>query len=144
MNNICYGTKAFVLDPARIYLNLKGKFPCGTVEPAEAEEVLRQLESLFHSLEINDKKVIRDVYRKEQLYSGPYLENAPDLVLVGAEGFNLKADVKSQRLFGQSIFSGRHTQDTAFVLVRGLSDATIIPATPVVWDIKGLIERNRS
>ena len=34
LDNICHGTKAFALDPARIYLNLKGKFPYGTVGQA--------------------------------------------------------------------------------------------------------------
>ncbi len=143
LDNICYGTKAFVLDPARIHLNLKGKYPCGTVEPDDCEQILCRLEELFGSLEKDGKKVIRDIYRKEQLYTGPYLEDAPDLVLVGAEGFNLKANVKNQGLFGQSIFSGKHTQDTAFILVRGLSDTAIIPQTPVVWDIKALIEKSR-
>ena len=144
LDNICYGTKAFVLDPARIYLNLKEKYPFGTVELDEREEVLCQLEKLFDSLEKNGKKVIRDIYRKEQIYTGPCIENAPDMVLVEAEGFNLKANIKSQQLFGQSLFSGKHTQDTAFLLIRGISDKAIIPPTPAVSDIKGLIEKIRS
>ncbi len=144
LNNICYGTKAFVLDPARIYLNLKGKFPCGTVEPAEAEEPLSQLESLFHSLEIDGKKVIRDIYRKEQLYSGPYLENAPDMVLIGNKGFNLKANVKAKQLVDKGIFTGKHTQDTAFLIIKGLPDKSIIPEIPTVSDVKGIVESSKS
>jgi predicted AlkP superfamily phosphohydrolase/phosphomutase len=144
LNNICYGTKAFVLDPARIYLNLKDKFPCGTVEPAEADEVLRQLENLFRSLEIDGKKVIRDIYRKEQLYSGPFLENAPDMVLVGNEGFNLKANVKAERLAEKGIFTGKHTQDTAFLIIKGLSDKSIVPDIPAVSDVKNIIEKGKS
>ena len=141
LNNIDYGTKAFVLDPARIYLNLKGKYPCGSVEPAETEGLLSDLENIFGSLEVDGNKVIRDIYRKEHIYSGPYLENAPDLVLVGTEGFNLKANVKTERLAGKGIFTGKHTQDTAFLVVRGLSDKSIIPYVPVVSDIKGIAER---
>jgi predicted AlkP superfamily phosphohydrolase/phosphomutase len=144
LNNICYGTKAFVLDPARIYLNLKGKYPCGTVEPAEADELLSQLENLFRSLEIDGRTVIRDIYRKEQLYSGPYLENAPDLVLVGSEGFNLKANVKTERLADKAIFTGKHTQDSAFLIVKNLSDKSIVPDIPVVSDIKGMVEKSKS
>jgi predicted AlkP superfamily phosphohydrolase/phosphomutase len=142
LENICYGTKAFVLDPARIYLNLKGKFPCGTVDQAESEELLSQLENLFRSLEIDSRKVIRDVYRKEQLYSGPYLEIAPDLVLVGAEGFNLKANVKAEQLTNKDIFSGKHTQDSAFLIVKDLADKSIVPQIPAVWDIKGIVEKS--
>jgi len=143
LNNICYGTKAFVLDPARIYLNLKGKFPCGTVAPAEAEEVLHQLEKLFSSLEIDGKKVIRDIYRKDQLYSGPCLENAPDMVLVGNEGFNLKANVKAEQLADKGIFTGKHTQDTAFLIIRGLPDKSLVPDIPTVSDVKGIVEKSK-
>jgi predicted AlkP superfamily phosphohydrolase/phosphomutase len=142
LNNICHGTKAFVMDPARIYLNLKGKFPCGTVEQSEAEEVLNQLDSLFSSLEIDGKKVIRDIYRKEQIYSGPYLDDAPDMVLVGNEGFNLKANFKAEKLSDKGIFSGKHTQDTAFLLMKGLPDKTIIPDVPAISDIKGIVEKS--
>ncbi len=142
LENICYGTKAFVLDPARIYLNVKGKYPCGTVEEAERQDVLGRLEELFVSLEIDGRKVIRDIYRKERLYSGPYLESAPDLVLVGAEGFNLRANVKVERPADRGIFTGKHTQDTAFLIARGLSDESIIPEAPAVMDIKGIIDRN--
>ena len=140
--NIDYPTKAFALDPARIYLNLKGKFPCGTVDQAESEALLSQLENLFRSLEIDGRKVIRDTYRKEQLYSGPYLENAPDLVLVGAKGFNLKASVKADQLTDKAIFSGKHTQDSAFLLVKGLADKSIVPEIPAVWNIKGIVEKS--
>jgi len=144
LNNICYGTKAFVLDPARIYLNLQGKYPCGSVDVADAEDILRQLENLFHSLEVDGRKVVRDVYRKEQIYSGPYLENAPDLILVGAEGFNLKASVKADKLADKPIFTGKHTQDTAFFIAKGLQDENIIPDPLKVSDIKQIIEKATS
>jgi predicted AlkP superfamily phosphohydrolase/phosphomutase len=144
LKNICYGTKAFVLDPARIYLNLKHKYPCGTVAPSEAEDVLKHLEKIFSELKIDGKPVIRDIYRKEQIYSGPYLENAPDLILVGAEGFNLKANLKTEKLADKGIFTGKHTQDTAFLMTRGLSDDNLIPHEPAVSDIKAIIEKSKS
>lgn len=144
LSNICYGTKAFALDPARIYLNLKGKYPCGSVDVAEAEDILCQLENLFHSLQVDGRKVIRDVYRKEQIYSGPYLENAPDLILVGAKGFNLKASVKADKLTDRAIFTGKHTQDTAFFIAKGLQNENIIPDPLKVSDIKQIIEKSRS
>ncbi|MBW8001801.1 MAG: hypothetical protein FVQ80_07225 [Planctomycetes bacterium] len=142
--NISSGTKAFVMDPARIYLNYKGKYPCGSVEPGQREELLSKLENIFSSLELNGKKVIRDVYRKEQIFAGPYLDDAPDLTLVGGEGFNLKANVKMQKLFDKGVFTGKHTQDTAFLLVKGLSDDSIVPEVPAVWDITGIVERSKS
>ena len=141
IKNIGYETKAFTLDPARIYLNYKGKYPCGSVEPSESEGIIAELENILGSLEYNGKKVIKDIYRKEQIYSGPYIDNAPDLTLVGNEGFDLKAKVKSTDLYGKAIFTGKHTQDTAFLLIKGLADESIVPETPAVHDIKGIIEK---
>jgi predicted AlkP superfamily phosphohydrolase/phosphomutase len=144
LNNISQGTKAFVLDPARIYLNLKGKYPCGTVEHDKAESLLDQLETLFRDLEIDGRAVIKDVYRKEQIYSGPCFNSAPDLVLVGAEGFNLKAKINARQLTDKAIFTGKHTQDTAFLAIKGLSDKGIIPEAPTVSDVRGIMEKNKT
>ena len=143
LNNICYGTKAFALDPARIFLNIKGKFPCGTVEPSESEEVLSRLEELFGELKIDNRKVVRDIYRKEQIYSGPCCEKAPDMILVAEEGFNLKAKMNAQMLVEKGIFNGKHTQDTAFLVVKGIGDERIIPDEPKVSDIKSIIEKSK-
>lgn len=142
LNNISGDTKAFALDPARIYLNLKGKFPCGSVEPTDIESVLCQLENLFHDLKINGRKVVKDVYRKEQIYSGPYFENSPDIVLIGNEGFNFKANTKAEKLTDKTIFTGKHTQDTAFLIINDLSGRHIVSGIPSVSDVKGIIERS--
>ena len=142
INNICFGTKAFALDPARIYLNYKGKYPCGSVELWQSEEILAKLEKILSALEYEGKKVIRDIYRKERIYSGPYLDNAPDLTLVGNTGFDLKAKVKVNNLFGKAIFTGKHTQDTAFLLIKPLKDESIVPDVPTVSDIKGIVEKS--
>ncbi|MHC4433617.1 MAG: alkaline phosphatase family protein, partial [Planctomycetota bacterium] len=91
LNTIGSGTKAFALDPARIYLNYKDKYPCGTVTQDQKEGILSELEDLFGTLQLDGRKVISQIHRKEQIYSGPFSENAPDLVLIAARGFNLKA-----------------------------------------------------
>ena len=144
LDNIDHGTKAFALDPARIYLNRKGRYPRGTVDQVDTAEILDRLEKLFSSLTINGRKVIRDIYRKEQLYAGPYVENAPDMVLVGAEGFNLKANIKAEKLYDKGIFSGKHTQDTAFLMIRGLSNTSIVPDIPAISDIRAIAENDRA
>jgi len=142
VNNMSFGTKAFAMDPARIYLNTKGKYPCGCVEPSEKEELLTRLENIFSYLEIDGKKVIRDIYRPEQIYSGPCLDSAPDLILVSNPGFDLKAKVKVSQLHGKAIFNGKHTQDTAFLLIKGLTDESIVPDVPAVTDIKTIVEKS--
>jgi len=140
LKNIHEDTKAFVLDPARIYLNRKGKYPCGTVEAGGAEEILFRLENLFRSLEVNSRKVIKDIYRKQELYSGPYLENAPDMVLVAEKGFNLKGSLRADKLADKAIFTGKHTQHDAFLAIRGLTNDSVVPDVPTVTDVISIFE----
>ncbi len=139
LENICPGTKAFALDPARIYLNLKGKYPAGSVDPAGAETILDEIADLFGELEIEGRKVIRDVYRKEDIYTGPYIDSAPDLTLVAETGFNLKGKIGSDSLYSKGIFTGKHTQDTAYLLIKGPHNPTKLPDKLKVSDIPNII-----
>jgi len=115
--NVASATKAFALDPARIYINQKGKYPAGSIDGRDKDACLKELESLFLSLQVDGKKVIKSIYRKQDVYSGPYFENAPDMVLVGEKGFNLKGAIHTKELAGTGPFTGKHTYDDAFLLV---------------------------
>ena len=136
-------TKAFALDPARIYLNCKGKYPRGSVEEKDIQSVLQDLESAFSSLERNGRKIIRRICRKEEIYRGSFLEQAPDLVLLSHEGFNLKANIKARELFSKGIFTGKHTQDDAFLLVKDRANDNFIPQNPSVFDVVGIMDKLR-
>lgn len=140
--SIDFRTKAFALDPARIYVNLKGKYPCGTVEHQERNGVLRQLEELFGSLVVDGRKVIRQMHRKEDIYSGPRSESGPDLILIASEGFNLRSKLSAQDLAEKSIFTGKHTQHDAFLLLKDSSDALAIPDDPSVFDVVEIMNRS--
>ena len=135
--SICPGTKAFALDPARIYLNYKGKYPAGTVDSADAEPILRDLETLFTNLEIAGRKVIRSIHRKNDIYSGPCINDAPDLVLVADHGFNLKGKPAADNFYSKGIFTGKHTYDTAFVIAKNCN-AQNLHTPPTVADITAL------
>ncbi|MCP4715362.1 MAG: hypothetical protein GY868_09610, partial [Deltaproteobacteria bacterium] len=54
----------------------------------------------------------------------------------------LKAKLRVQHLTGKGAFTGKHTQDSAFLLVKGLGDAAVVPKDPAVSDIKGIIEKS--
>lgn len=143
LSGIAQGTRAFALDPGRIYLNLRGRYPRGEVGASDRDPVIADLTNLFTSLELDGRRVINRVYRREELYSGPFSERAPDLVLLAARGFNLKGDPQAEQLFGKSIFTGKHSQPDAFLLVRANSKALPVPARPGLTDVIGLIDRFR-
>jgi predicted AlkP superfamily phosphohydrolase/phosphomutase len=67
-----------------ILINLKGREPEGTVEPGAEYELLRQ-EIAERLMGLVDPKtgepIVARVYRREELYKGPFLEQAPDLII---------------------------------------------------------------
>ena len=138
--NMSSATKAFALDPARIYINQKGKFPAGSVSEADKSSCLKDLGQLFRSLEIDGKKVIRHIYRKEDIYAGPYLQAAPDLLLLAEAGFNLKGAMASKQLASKGPFTGKHTYPNAFLLLNNKDLAANLPEKPCVTDAGKLIK----
>lgn len=109
-------TKAFALDPGRIYLNTKSRFPKGSVEKEDSDKLLAELEAAFGDFKKGDKPVIKAMYRKEDLYEGPQLSKAPDLVLQPNEGFSLKGDITKSKIFEEDIFTGEHTYPDAIFI----------------------------
>ncbi|MBW3002143.1 alkaline phosphatase family protein [Candidatus Woesearchaeota archaeon] len=133
-NHMKASTKAFALDPGRIYLNKEGKYPKGTVKKEDEEKILQELTNVFQNLEKDGKKVIKKIFRKEDVYSGPYLDDAPDLILMANKGFNLRGTLAKKELFGTDIFTGMHTQDDAFLFVK-TPKSIKIPENPCVIDV---------
>lgn len=118
IEDIAEGSRAFVMDPGRIYINLKGKYPFGSVSQGdEYEELIDEVKEELLSLEFKGKKIIKKIFKRDEIYSGPYTKNGPDLVALSNYGFDLKGSVKSKKVFGNSFLTGMHTQDDAFVIL---------------------------
>ncbi len=67
-----------------IFINLKGREPEGIVEPgAEYEQLCQEIaERLMRLVDPETgKPVVARVHRREELYKGPFLEQAPDLII---------------------------------------------------------------
>ena len=142
-------SQAFILDPGRIYLNLKGRFAQGVVEPgAEAEELLARISAGLAAIESpgapvgGTRRPVRAIYRREQIYSGPQFEQAPDAVLHFHDGFDIKGAVARDELFGRSALTGMHTYDDALFYVNrpGLPTAglSITDLAPTILALLGI------
>jgi predicted AlkP superfamily phosphohydrolase/phosphomutase len=115
MEDIAEGSRAFALDPGRLYIHLKGKYPKGCVEPgAEAEALTQEIADKLRGLCYHDRKVLEAVKTNEEAYQGPEAKNGPDLVAVPHRGFDLKASLTTREVFGRSDLTGMHTWDDAF------------------------------
>ncbi len=108
------GTIAFALDPSRIYINLRGKYPLGNIDKKDYNRLREELKSAFLEIKYEGESILRQVFFKEEVYTGPFLDQAPDLVLLSKHGFDLKATVQRDVVFGRSILQGMHTYDDAF------------------------------
>ncbi|MDD5750476.1 MAG: alkaline phosphatase family protein [Candidatus Pacebacteria bacterium] len=138
-NQISPQSRAFALEPGRIYLNRKGRYPNGAVEESQAEKILEELSDAFSRLDFCKQPVIERICPKERIYSGAQVANAPDLVLVEKEGFRLRAGLNKKELFDKDIFTGTHTGDDAFLFVKGSS--SFVDDSLKAEDIVAIIEK---
>ncbi len=138
-----------------IFINLKGREPYGIVEPGNeyanlCAEISERLLSIRDPKTSN--KVVTKVYRKEELYSGPFLEYAPDLTVEGYPEYHCRGDSFSKELsispdiqFTDAPMSGTHRLNGAFLGIgprfkKGyrLPDAAIVDIAPTVLYLLGM------
>jgi len=131
---------AFALDPGRIYIHAEGRFPRGCVAAGEEDRVAGDLARLFGDLRAGDGPAVRAVLRRDDIYQGPLIGAAPDLVLVGAKGVNLRGSFRLPSERADEPFTGKHSQPDAFLIVRGVGPKAI-PEAPNVVDVFGISER---
>jgi predicted AlkP superfamily phosphohydrolase/phosphomutase len=83
-------TFAYAVGLGGIYLNLKGREREGIVEEGtEAERVRQAIGEGLTGVTDGAEKVIRSVSRREDLYSGAYAANAPDLLVNFCPGYRV-------------------------------------------------------
>lgn len=130
------GTRAFALDPARIYLNMEGKYPFGCVKPEEKSTLRDEIIGRLMALEFEGERVVKAVHENGRLYSGRAAGQGPDLVCVANDGFDLKGNLKKDGVFGNSHFRGMHTRHDAHCI---LPAALQVPERLNIEDLAGII-----
>lgn len=141
MRHISPRSVAFALEPSRIYIHMKDRYPKGGINESGKAAIMEEVTTLFQDLTFEGEPVIQAVYHKEEIYSGPYLDRAPDLVLLAEHGFNLRVNLQATECFGQDVFTGKHARDSAILLVHGDFSEDMIPARPEVTDVVGMVDR---
>ncbi|MHA1568236.1 MAG: alkaline phosphatase family protein, partial [Alphaproteobacteria bacterium] len=126
--------KAFVLDPNRVYVHVKGKYPQGNVDPADAPKVVEEIKAALGELEYEGKKLVRRFFHREEAYHGPYVEQGPDLVAVSIDGYDFKGALDRTEVFGHFGLSGMHNQNDAFLWTMASVDEV-----PQITQVAGLI-----
>jgi predicted AlkP superfamily phosphohydrolase/phosphomutase len=138
------GSVAFALDPGRIYINLKGKYPRGVIDRADLQHVLEEIKQGLSEISADGTPIIKRIYFKEELYRGPLADCAPDLCVQTIYGYDLKGAVNKRQLMDREVFTGMHTQDDAMLFInapRGELRSErphITDVAPTLLDMMGL------
>jgi predicted AlkP superfamily phosphohydrolase/phosphomutase len=142
-----------------VSVNLAGREIDGIVDQGDYEKVRSELLDRLGSYEdpITGKKPVKEIYKREQIFKGKYLDSAPDIIMVPNEGYSLthaKAAIENadwvsgdHRIEGTIVAVGPNVQpfetppaliDLAPTLVAALGAPTAVkPTGRVLHEIVG-------
>ena len=146
-------TQAFSIGSfGQVYLNVAGLRPQGTVSPGREYEELRQ-RIIHRAMALRDpldgQPLVEHVYRREELYSGPYMDRTPDL-LIQPRGWEYMAfghaDFGSNKLVDPIVGLSGHHRPEGIVILAGagvktdtrLEGASILDLTPTILHAMGV------
>jgi predicted AlkP superfamily phosphohydrolase/phosphomutase len=123
LNEIDAASVAYSLDPGRVVIRLRGREKEGSVAPGAEYEALREeiaAAALLLRDPESDEPIFQEVFKREELYHGPYLEQAADLILAPYDGYDPKGPLYKETLtFKGDELVGMHTFDDAMLYVGG-------------------------
>jgi predicted AlkP superfamily phosphohydrolase/phosphomutase len=137
-------TRAYAIGLTGMFLNLKGRESQGVVEPgAEADALKDEIQHRLAGLmDAETGQVgVRTVYDTATLYHGPYLENAPDLLIGYNAGYRISWDsatgIVAGPVFEDNVkaWSGDHCIDPRLVPGVLFTNRRIEVADPALVDI---------
>jgi predicted AlkP superfamily phosphohydrolase/phosphomutase len=97
-----------------INLNIKGRDPQGVIEPAAVESVIAAITAALHELRDPDtgEAMVKEVWRRAEVYTGPLVDRAPDLLIRWRDDKYLATKDYDGRpdgpIFGRKQKFGRH------------------------------------
>ena len=137
-------TKAYAVGFGGIYLNLEGREAHGIVTPGEETERVKQevsegLRQLYDEKE--QTRPVREVYDTTEVYSGPYVDEAPDLIVGFRPGhrvgwLSVTGGVSDQEIEDNvRAWSGDHNFNPPDVPGMLFCNRAIEAASPSIMDI---------
>ena len=136
-------TSAYQVGLGGFYINLKGREAQGIVEPEEADGLIAELIEKLSGLpdEEKDQIGINKVWAAKDIYTGPYVGNAPDLIVGYALGYRAGWDgttgVITDKVFtdNKKAWSGDHCMDPRVIPGILFSNFKIKNDDPSIMDV---------
>jgi len=136
-------TRAYTFGLAGVYINQKGRESKGIVPASEAlalkQEIAAKLTGLLD--EAHGRVAIREAWTANSLYSGPYLQSAPDIIVGYAPGYRASWDAAVGKVTpyvfddNKKAWSGDHCVDPHLVPGVLLSNLQIDSDNPGIEDM---------
>lgn len=135
---------AFSLIPGRIFIHTQGKWPKGSVRREDYESVREEIKEKLMKLRHPEtgEKIIDRVFKKEEIYHGPYFERAADLIAHPVDGYDIKGKLWSDSLLTSDVINGMHTYNDAFLYIKKRKikevDLEIMDVNPTIMKMFGI------
>lgn len=110
----------YSLIPGRVFVNLQGREPQGTVLPAQYEAARERLTAALLGFVDPDNQapIIRQVIKREEIYDGQNRNQAADLIAVPHDGYDLKGDLRKTIPGEKTALVGMHTFEDSLLFIR--------------------------
>jgi predicted AlkP superfamily phosphohydrolase/phosphomutase len=127
-----------------IYLNVKGRDSLGMINQEDYKKiVLETMKDLSELKNSKGEKLFENVYAREDLYNGPYVDNAPDIIVESeSNGYDTVGWLGYNTLISSNdIKSGNHRKNGMIILwgknfSRGIiENASIIDIAPTILKV---------
>lgn len=136
-------TRAYGVGINGLYLNRQGRESQGFVRPEQVDALTRELIKRLQEVKDpdNGQPVISKVFRATEIYSGPHLDQAPDLIVGYHRNYRASWDTilggfpREHILDNTDTWSGDHCVDPKFVPGVLLSSRPISNPTPRIEDL---------
>jgi len=148
-------TRAYMLSSGQLYFNVKGRDPQGIVEPgAEYDALAARIRDGLSRVRdpLTDRRLEFEIWQRDDIWHGPYLDRAPDMLIQMSDPFydkaaNLTDHGSPFSFYGQHYtdFVGVHRRMGALLAIgpqiqpgTRLDGANILDVAPTALHVMGL------
>ncbi len=93
-----------------------GQGPLYIIDKSKKEEILTKISNLKDP---NGNKIVNNVYRKEEIYNGNYLSEAPDLILDQSRNIHISGGIGHKEIFEKPKIWNAENKSTGIFLAFG-------------------------
>lgn len=138
------GTKAYGLGLNGLYINQIGREGRGTVAPgAEKEHIMNEIRQKLLTVvdPESGNRVMAEVYRADEVYSGEFTDQAPDLIMGYADGFRASWETSLGKITRDLLtdntkkWSGDHLMAKDVIPGVLFTNRRVNNPNPALWDV---------